>query len=130
MAIASLPAIAVLKLFAWLDRRHDTRKDAIDLTALLPLYYEIDQERIFTIPANALAGVGYDIELGGAWLLGNDARKLTLAATTEKLTAVLANTAQTDGLISDMARALLSKDDPEGHAAKLLAQFTKGFSFM
>ena len=35
IAIASLPAIAVLKLFAWLDRHHDTPKDAIDLTALL-----------------------------------------------------------------------------------------------
>jgi predicted nucleotidyltransferase len=130
VAIASIPAIAVLKLFAWLDRRHDTRKDAIDLTALLLLYYEIDPERVFTIPAEVLEGVDYDIELGGAWLLGNDARKLTLAATTEKLTSLFANTAQNDALTSDMARALPAKSDPEGHAAKLLEQFKEGFGYM
>lgn len=79
------------------------------------------------MPEDVLAGVAYDIELGGAWLLGNDARKLTLAATTEKLGAVLADPAQTDSLVSDMARALLNKDDPHGHAAKLLEQFKKGF---
>jgi predicted nucleotidyltransferase len=130
VAIASIPAIAVLKLFAWLDRRQDTSKDATDLTALLRLYYEIDEERVFTIPVDVLEGVGYDIELGGAWLLGNDARKLTLATTTEKLTSMLANSAQTDGLINDMARALLTKGDPDGHAAKLLEQFKEGFGYV
>lgn len=129
VAIASLPAIAVLKLFAWLDRNKDTRKDALDLTALLLLYHEIDSERVFTIPTEVLEGVGYDIELGGAWMLGNDARKLALPATTEKLTAMLANTAQTEGLIRDMARALHTKDDPEGYAAKLLEQFKEGFGY-
>lgn len=127
VAIASLPAIAVLKLFAWLDRRQDTPKDAIDLMALLRLYYEIDQERVFTIPEDAFAALGYDIELGGAWLMGNDARKLTLEATKEKLLAVFADTARTESLIRDMARTLLTKDDPESHAAKLLEQFKNGF---
>jgi predicted nucleotidyltransferase len=126
IAIASLPAIAVLKLFAWLDRRRDTPKDAADLTALLHLYFEIDPERVYTIP-EVLESVGYDIELGGAWLLGNDARKLALAATTEKLTALLADTALTDDLVRDMARELRTQNDPDGHAAALLHQFRLGF---
>lgn len=130
VAIASLPAIAVLKLFAWLDRCQETPKDAIDLTALLRLYHEIEPERVFEIPENALEAVEYDIELGGAWLLGHDARKLTLAATTEKLTAVFANTIHTDGLIRDMARALLTKADPDEHAAKLVEQFKEGFCYI
>ncbi|WP_374762163.1 hypothetical protein [Massilia scottii] len=124
--IASLPAIAVLKLFAWHDRHRDTHKDATDLTALMLLYYEIDQDRVYTIPEEVLDGVDYDIELGGVWLPGNDARKSSLAATTEKLTAMLADTARTDALISDMARALLTKSDPEGYAARLLGQFKAG----
>jgi predicted nucleotidyltransferase len=126
IAIASLPAIAVLKLFAWLDRRRETPKDAGDLTALLHLYFEIDPERVYTIP-EVLESVGYDIELGGAWLLGNDARKLALATTTEKLTALLADAALTDDLVRDMARELRTQNDPEGHAAALLRQFTLGF---
>lgn len=130
VAIASLPAIAVLKLFAWLDRCQDTLKDAMDLAALLMLYFEIDQERVFTIPAEELEGVGFDIELGGAWLLGNDARKLTLPATTAKLATMLANSVQTDRLIKHMARALRNKNDPEGHAAKLLEQFKEGFGYL
>lgn len=129
VAIASLPAIAVLKLFTWLDRCQDTHKDALDLTALLLLYYEIDKDRVFMIPTDVLEGVGYDIELGGAWMLGNDARKLALPATTEKVTTMLANTAQTGSLTSAMARALRTKDDPEGYAAKLLEQFKEGFGY-
>lgn len=125
--IASLPAIAVLKLFAWFDRHRTTSKDATDLTALMRLYNEIDQERVYTVPAAVLEGVDYDIELGGAWLLGNDARKLTLLPTTDKLTAMLSNPARTDGLIGDMARTLLTREDPDGYAAKLLDQFKKGF---
>ncbi|MDM5179103.1 nucleotidyl transferase AbiEii/AbiGii toxin family protein [Massilia sp. DJPM01] len=127
VAIASLPAIAVLKLFAWRDRRRGTHKDATDLTALMLLYHDIDQERVYTVPEEVLEDVDFDIELGGVWLLGNDARKLSLAPTTEKLTAMLADTAQTDALISDMARALLTKADPDGHAARLLGQFKAGF---
>jgi predicted nucleotidyltransferase len=125
--IASLPAIAVLKLFAWLDRYQDTPKDAIDLTALLRLYYEIDPERVYTIPGDVFESVDYDIELGGAWLLGNDARKLTLPVTTEKLTAMFANTAQTDTLTSDMARALLTKTAPKAYPAELFGQFKQGW---
>lgn len=33
IAVASLPGIAILKLFAWADRRHDNTKDAIDLNS-------------------------------------------------------------------------------------------------
>ena len=130
VAIASLPAIAVLKLFAWLDRHQETEKDAIDLTALLRLYCEIDQERAYAVPGDVFEGVGYDIELAGAWLLGNDARKVTLAPTAEKLTTLFLNTAKTDALIRDMSRALPGKTDPGGHATKLLTQFTAGFDNM
>lgn len=127
MRIASLPAIAVLKLFAWLDRHKDTPKDAIDLTALLVLYNDIDRDRVFTIPAEVLEDVGYDIELGGAWLLGSDARALSLAATAVKITDLFANAAQTQALLADMARALLTKNDPDAYATQLLAQFQGGF---
>lgn len=126
IAIASLPAIAVLKLFAWLDRHQETSKDATDLTALMRVYHEVDQDRVYTVPSEVLADVGYDIELGGAWLLGNDARRMALPATVDKLDAVLADTARTERLANDMARKL-PVPDPDAHAAHLLTQFKKGF---
>ncbi|UUZ51568.1 hypothetical protein LP420_20895 [Massilia sp. B-10] len=45
---------------------------------------------------------GFDVVLAGAWLLGNDARKMIQAATANRLAAVLADVAQTDRLIRDM----------------------------
>jgi len=74
--VASLAGIAVLKLFAWFDRRTND-KDALDLYRVISTYEEagnIDrlygEEIRFTVQAN------YDSELAGAALLGSDARQL------------------------------------------------------
>ena len=71
MAIASLPGIAIMKFFAWADRRQETTKDANDLVLLLRSYHEAGNEtRIYedATAVAALESVGYDIELAGAWL--------------------------------------------------------------
>jgi predicted nucleotidyltransferase len=74
ISVASIPGIAILKLFAWVDRRYEDPKDATDLLTLLRPYHEAgNQNRIYEDAINALEAVGYDIELGGAWLLGSDA---------------------------------------------------------
>lgn len=128
VSVATLPSIAVLKVFAWQDRGSETQKDAIDLTALMRLYHEIDPDRVYSEPA-VLEAAGFDIELAGAWLLGQDARQLTQAPTIEKLCALLADPAAIDRLSTAMTRALTMMRDPAAHANALLAAFTRGVAF-
>jgi len=70
ISLASLPSIAILKIFAWMDRGTEDPKDAIDLVTLLRQYHEAgNQDRVYSEASSALEAVGYDIELAGAWLL-------------------------------------------------------------
>ena len=80
VAVASLQAQAVLKLFAWGDRRHMQRgKDAGDLWLLLRNYLDAgNRERLYAEAMHLLEADDYDDDLAGAWLLGFDARQLLM----------------------------------------------------
>jgi predicted nucleotidyltransferase len=95
---------------------------------LLRQYYEVgDKDRVFSLPAEVIEGVGYDIELSGAWMLGNDASRLSSTGTANRLKLTFSDHANLDRLVVDVGRALKSQNDPEGHARKLLEQFWAGF---
>lgn len=66
VALTSLAGMALLKLFAWVDRGRENHKDALDLAQLLRRYHETDDERVYTIPAAEFERADYDIELAGA----------------------------------------------------------------
>ncbi|PTQ79591.1 putative nucleotidyltransferase [Nitrosospira multiformis] len=128
MAIASLPGIVILKLFAWEDRGQETRKDATDLAILFRSYHEAGNEsRIYEESTfAALVAVEYDIELAGAWLLGKDVAVMASAQTNRDLKELL--TGKKSGqLIEDMARTMLAKEDALEHSRRLFEQFTTGF---
>ncbi|MDX8386598.1 MAG: nucleotidyl transferase AbiEii/AbiGii toxin family protein [Gallionella sp.] len=130
MAVASLPGIAMLKLFAWADRGQENPKDAFDLVTLLRSYHEAGNvERIYEEnPALVvLEAVGYDIELAGAWLLGNDVAAMTSSQTNNNLQALL-DGPRKKHLIEDMARAMLGKDNAMEYSHRLLDQFINGFA--
>lgn len=130
IAVASLPGIAILKLFAWADRRQENPKDALDLLTLLRSYHEAGNENRIYEDASALAAleaVGYDPELAGAWLLGNDAATIASTATVAGLKALLNGTTK-DRLVEDMSRGMKGRDDSLAHPRRLLEQFTKGFT--
>lgn len=130
IAVASLPGIATLKLFAWADRRKENPKDALDLLALLRSYHEAGNENRIYEDAEALAAleaVEYDPELAGAWLLGKDVAAMVSASTISELGALLKGTTR-DRLIEDMSRAERWRDDSLEYSRRLLAQFTKGFT--
>ena len=76
--VASLPAQAVLKLFAWRDRRADRPGvDAGDLRLLLRHYLDAgNQERLYTDADHLLTMGNYDYYRASAWLIGHDARQL------------------------------------------------------
>lgn len=128
IAVASLSGIAILKLFAWADRGRENPKDAIDLVSLLRCYHEADNESRVYEEEGALAALeiaGYDIELAGAWLLGNDAAAMVSAQTSKDLIELLTGT-KSRRLVEDMARAMLGKDNALEYSHRLLEQFTNG----
>lgn len=126
--VASLPGIAILKIFAWSDRGHDDPKDAIDLVLLLRSYHEAgNQDRIYVDATNALEEVDYDIELAGAWLLGSDAAHMASPETSAGLRILLTGEKRRR-LVEDMARAIKGREDSQDYAQRLLEQFTSGFT--
>ena len=130
IAVASLPGIAILKLFAWPDRRQENTKDALDLALLLRSYHEAGNENRIYENEGALAAleaIGYDLELAGAWLLGRDAAATASPRTVADLGALL-NGPTKQRLIEDMARAMLGRTDALEYSRRLLEQFTKGFT--
>lgn len=129
-SVASLPGLAILKLFAWADRRQENSKDAIDVVTLLRSYHQAGNDSRIYEDASALAAleaVGYDPELTGAWLLGNDVATMASESTVAALEALLTGAIK-DRLIEDMARAMKGRTDAMDYAARLLEQFTRGFT--
>lgn len=130
ISVASLPGVAILKLFAWADRGSENPKDAIDLVLLLRSYSDADNASRIYAEARALAAleaVGYDLELAGAWLLGNDAG-LMVSAHTNTALGTLLNEARRQRLMEDMSRAMLGRHDALDYSRRLLEQFIKGFT--
>jgi predicted nucleotidyltransferase len=130
IAVASLPGIAILKLFAWTDRGQENPKDAIDLVLLLRNYSDAGNANRIYEEASALAvleSAGYDLELAGAWLLGNDAAAMVSPQTNADLEALLYGSKR-QKLIEDMARAMLGRHDALDYSRRVLEQFTKGFT--
>jgi predicted nucleotidyltransferase len=129
ISIASIPSIAILKLFAWGDRGQENAKDAIDFLSLLRLYTNAgNQERIYEKATEILEVAGYDIQKAGAWLLGQDAFTLASPETRHKLNTQFTDANQIDRLVTDMAKAIKSKDDAIEYAHTLVELFFKGFT--
>jgi predicted nucleotidyltransferase len=76
--VASLPGLALLKIFAWIDRGRETSKDALDLMLLMRRYAEAgNTERIYSNERELLTSVDFDLDLAGAVLLGRDVAAMT-----------------------------------------------------
>lgn len=103
--VASLPAQAVLKLFAWRDRRGDRPGvDAGDLRLLLRHYLDAgNQDRLYTDAEHLLTMGNFDYQRASAWLIGNDARALLHEADDPGAVAI-------DGLL----QLLKSEIEPDG----------------
>lgn len=125
--IASLPGLAVLKLFAWVDRGNANSKDAQDFVTILRAYHNAgNKDRLFGQEIWAMEAVEYDIELAGARLVGNDVRSIASPTTLQKIVTLLEDTAVVDRLTIHMARGLTAFDDSVAVARRLLGQFEAG----
>ena len=128
--VVSLPAMAILKLFAWRDRRHATHgKDGEDLWVLLRNYLDAGQiERIYGEGIHLLDEPDFDLDRAGAWLLGIDSRKVLdlgehPSMLLDALRGILALETDTEGalaLVSDFRAATLDQ------GLDLLTAYRKG----
>lgn len=81
--------LLVLKLFAWVDRKHEKR-DAADIHTLLREYGDAgNEDRLYGQELNMLEAEGYDFELAGATLIGRDAARTISQDTRNRARAVL-----------------------------------------
>lgn len=90
--VCSLACLSVLKLHAWLDRRFQNNKDAIDFFTLAVSYAAAGSvDRLYTEGIEFLDAAGYDPDLAGAALLGRDAAKRCLPSTLRSVASILEN---------------------------------------
>ncbi|MCU0231708.1 MAG: nucleotidyl transferase AbiEii/AbiGii toxin family protein [Acidobacteria bacterium] len=83
VSVVALAALSLLKVNAWLDRRQETDRDAVDLLLLLRRYATAgNEDRLYDTETDLLASSGFDPELAGARLLGRDAVRLCGAEVT------------------------------------------------
>ena len=123
--VVSLPALAILKLTAWAERRlREPGKDAHDLLLIVLNYLDAgNRDRIYEEYPEA-GGSPFDYESAGAWLLGKDMARLLDEAGQKRLAPMIADEADESGnlhLVGDMMR-----DNPE-RVLTLLAALEEGF---
>ncbi len=125
--VASLAALAMLKLLAWRDRRLvEPGKDARDLHLILRTYFEAgNQERAFVEISELADRDDFDIEHAGAELLGRDLGQQL----SEELRAELIRTLEVESSPQGELRLAteMHRNDAES-ARKLLAGFQSGLN--
>jgi len=123
--VASLPGLAVLKIFAWNDRGDVDAKDATDLATLFRRYADAgNMNRLYGSELKVLEAADYAVELASPRLLGRDVRQIVSLSTAEKLDEILSR--RSDRFIGDMARGFPGVDDRIAEAEGLLDQFRAG----
>ena len=132
--VASIPGLAVLKVFAWSDRRLEDAKDAVGLLTLLREYADAGNlERLY---ADEMVGIlesyAYDPVVAGAHLLGMDVVTIADTDTRSHMLALLGGMNLRSHLLQDMARsqspATVLEDDTLSAIDALLAAFVAGLS--
>lgn len=118
--VVTLPALAMLKLAAWMERRYaQPGKDAYDLLMIMRNYLNAgNAERLYTDAAHLLERSDFDYETAGAWLLGHDMAKLLVGDSKAKVASLLERESDPNGtlaLVGDM------RSDPETLLAMLVA---------
>jgi predicted nucleotidyltransferase len=100
ISVVSLPALAALKLLAWQDRGLEDSKECLRFLFLLKNYGNAGNiDRIYEEVETLLASNGFDPDLAGATLLGNDARRLLNPATRKAILDLLAHPTKRDRLV-------------------------------
>jgi predicted nucleotidyltransferase len=103
VAVASLPAQSILKLFAWQDRHYDSRRDAIDLKSIISAYHEGPYfDELYAAHESLIELHDYDPALAGAHRIGQEAQSLIAPESRDSITSLLDSPVHLDLLAADM----------------------------
>jgi predicted nucleotidyltransferase len=128
ISVPSLSGLAVLKLFAWLDR-HEGR-DVQDLLRLLETYTDAGNvDRLYEEEGDELANVGFDTTLAGSYLLGKDAQLITDETVRTRLWDALAGK-EFSALVLQLGRTMSIFGDRGESAEALLNGFLRGIGLI
>lgn len=124
--VATLPALTLLKLVAWSERRvTEPGKDAHDLSLILRRYLEAgNSDRLYTEAEELLSAADFDYEAAGAWLLGKDVAGCLNAEGRKQIAAMLAEEANPRGALR-LAGDL--RMEPQ-RALRLIGALNEGFN--
>lgn len=133
VAVVNLPMLVLLKLFAWVDRKH-TRPgvDAFDILLVLSNYLACgNQARLFEEHSDLVDAPDFDYELTGAQLAGRDLKAM-LAAVSPQATSIISElTALVQTQVSNQQPGPLLQQAPTNRIeqfADLLQRFVAGLS--
>ena len=88
--VVSVPALAALKLIAWLDRRMEDSKDAVDFERIIRTYEHVIGERMFQgLEFEILKEVDFEMEKAAAQILGVHVASACAASTVEVIKGLL-----------------------------------------
>ena len=76
VSVASLPAMALLKICAWADRNERTDRDAGDFWSLFRAWIVSTGDILFGPALDVYEAFEFDPDLTSAWLLGSEVRAL------------------------------------------------------
>jgi len=104
--VPSIPALALLKLFAWQDRYRDDTRDAVDLAVILEWYSSAHYwDRLYGEAFHILEKFDFDPLLAGAGLLGRHMSDLLDRNAVAALLGVVDNEDLMGRLAQDMSAA-------------------------
>ena len=127
--VASLPALMILKLFAWADRKHEKR-DAPDILKILADYAGAgNEDRLYGDEIPLLEAAGFDVAIAGARLLGKDACHIASPETSASIARMLADPNLQRELLNQLVQTSPGLDESfADYCTLLLDNFQRGFT--
>lgn len=126
--VASLAGLALLKVFAWVDRRLHTKKDADDLSTLLVNYIETGYiERIYDESPEVLEAVDFDLSRASCALLGLHVAIACSDETLRQIHTILDDARLMDALAIDISRGMARDPEALQKATSRVEDFRTGF---
>jgi predicted nucleotidyltransferase len=123
ISMVALPALALLKLVAWKDRRRQAPgKDAADLSLIMRNYLAVsaNAQRLWSEFVGWTESADFDYERGGARMLGHDMRRLVDGEGLKKVGDIVRTQIESGELPQEMDRR-----SPE-RAREMLEAVAKG----
>jgi predicted nucleotidyltransferase len=125
LEVASLAALAVLKIVAWLDRPYERQKDLGDLAAILEQALPEDDLRRWE--DHPVSASGHAHEDQSAFFIGHEIAAISGAVHLEKVRSFLARVSpESASFLQMVSAARYPDDDPSARLARRLRAFAAG----